>query len=98
MKESFGEGTIGTSRGKAHCKSLFLARHLSLFFCTGKIEGSQDCTFLFQDGLANYKAHYSLSWFKPPPLGSNSPTSSDLISRRNSVYNGVSTVLEKFAK
>jgi hypothetical protein len=31
-KESFGEGTIRTSRGKAHCKSSFLAHQLSVFF------------------------------------------------------------------
>jgi hypothetical protein len=31
-KESFHEGTIGTSRGKACCKSPFLAHQLSVFF------------------------------------------------------------------
>jgi hypothetical protein len=34
---------------------------VSVFFCTGKILGGQDHTFMFQDGLANYKAHYNLS-------------------------------------
>jgi hypothetical protein len=34
----------------------------------------------------NYKAHYSLSWFRPL-LGGNSPTSSDLILKMNSGYN-----------
>jgi hypothetical protein len=32
MKESFGDGTIRTSRGKARCKSPFLACQLSVFF------------------------------------------------------------------
>jgi hypothetical protein len=52
--------------------------------------------FLFQDGLANYKAHYDLSWFKSC-LGGNSPTSSGLILKMNNGYNGVSRELEKFA-
>jgi hypothetical protein len=30
-------------------------------FCTKKIEGGQDRSFLFQGGLVNYKAHYGLS-------------------------------------
>jgi hypothetical protein len=44
-----------------------------------------------------YKAHYVLSWFRPL-LGVNSPTSSGLILKMNSGYNGVSRALEKFAK
>jgi hypothetical protein len=43
------------------------------------------------------QAHYSLSWFKPLP-GGNSPTSSSLILKMNSGYNGVSRELEKFTK
>jgi hypothetical protein len=35
----------------------------------------------------NYKANYSLSWFKPF-LGGNSPTSNGLILKMNSGYNG----------
>jgi hypothetical protein len=35
-KESFSEGTIGTSRGKAHYKSLFLACQLSVFFAPAR--------------------------------------------------------------
>jgi hypothetical protein len=34
---------------------------LSVFFCTSKIHGGQDRTFLFRGGLVNYKAHFSLS-------------------------------------
>jgi hypothetical protein len=45
----------------------------------------------------NYKAHYSLSWFRPL-LGGNSPTSSGLILKVNSGYNGVSKEHEKFMK
>jgi hypothetical protein len=45
----------------------------------------------------NYKAHYSLFWFKPL-LGGNSPTSYNLILKMNSGYNGVSGGLNKFAK
>jgi hypothetical protein len=43
--------------------------------------------FLFREGLANFKARYSLSWFRPL-LEGNSPTSSGLILKMNSGYNG----------
>jgi hypothetical protein len=66
-------------------------------FCTRKIQSGQDCTFLFQDGLANYKEHYSSSWFRPL-LADNSPMSSGVILKMNNGYNGVSRVLEKLAK
>jgi hypothetical protein len=45
----------------------------------------------------NYKVHYGLSWFKPL-LGGNSLTSSSLILKMNSGYNGVSKELKKFTK
>jgi hypothetical protein len=45
----------------------------------------------------NYKAYYDLSWFRPL-LEGNSHTSSSLISKMNSGYNGVSIELEKFMK
>jgi hypothetical protein len=45
----------------------------------------------------NYKAQYSLCWFRPL-LGGNSPMSSGLILKMNNGYNGVSSVLKKFAK
>jgi hypothetical protein len=66
-------------------------------FCIGKIQGGQDHAFLFRGGLANYKAHYVLSWFRPL-LGANSPMSSGLILKMNSAYNTVSGEIEKFAK
>jgi hypothetical protein len=66
-------------------------------FCTGKIQDGQDRAFLFRGGLVNYKAHHLLSWFKPL-LGGNSPTSSGLILKMNSGYNGVSRALKKFTK
>jgi hypothetical protein len=66
-------------------------------FCTGKIRGGQDYAFLFRGGLANYEAHYLLSWFRPL-LGGNSPTSSCLILKMKSGYNVVSRALKKFAK
>jgi hypothetical protein len=89
------ERTIGTSRGKGCCKSLFLACQLSVFFCTGRIQGGQDCVFLFRGGLVNYKTHYGLSWFRPL-FGGNSPTSSDFILKMNSGYKGVSRKHKKF--
>jgi hypothetical protein len=85
------------SRGKARCKTPYLAHQLSVFFCTSKIKGGQDCAFLFQGGLANYKAHHRLSWFRPL-LEGNSLMSSGLLLKMNSGYNGGSRELEKFAK
>jgi hypothetical protein len=45
----------------------------------------------------NYKAHYGLSWFRTILRG-NSPTTSSLILKMNSGYNGVIRELEKFMK
>jgi hypothetical protein len=45
----------------------------------------------------NYKAHCSLSWFRPLLRG-NSPMSSGLILKMNNSYNGGSRELDKFAK
>jgi hypothetical protein len=56
-------------------------------FCIGKIQGGQDCAFLFRGGLVNYKTHYNLSWFIPL-LGGNSTTFNSLILKMNSGYNG----------
>jgi hypothetical protein len=39
------EGTIKTSKGKAHYKSPFLVRQLSVFFCISKLQGGQDHVF-----------------------------------------------------
>jgi hypothetical protein len=45
----------------------------------------------------NYKAQYDLSWFRLLIRGNNA-TSSGLILKMNSGYNGVSRELEKFTK
>ncbi len=50
-----------------------------------------------RDGPTNYKTHYDLSWFRPLLRG-NSLTSSGLILKMNSGYNGVSKEHEKFMK
>jgi hypothetical protein len=48
--------------------------------------------------MKNYKAHYSLSWFRPQLQG-NSPTSNVFcIEKEEQCYNGVSQELEEFAK
>jgi hypothetical protein len=36
MNESFSDGTIGTSRGKAHYKSPYLVCQLSVFFAPAR--------------------------------------------------------------
>jgi hypothetical protein len=66
-------------------------------FCTSKIHGGQDHTFLFQGGLVNYKAQYGLSWFRAL-LGGNSPTSSSMIFKMNNGYNRVNREVKKFTK
>jgi hypothetical protein len=66
-------------------------------FFTGKIQGGQDHAFILCGGLANYKAHYGLSWFRSL-LGGNSPMSNGLVLKMNSGYNGVSRELKKFTK
>jgi hypothetical protein len=65
-------------------------------FCTGKLWGGQDRTLQFRGGLANYEAHYDLSWFRSLLRG-NSPTSSGLILSMKICYKGVSRELNKFA-
>jgi hypothetical protein len=45
----------------------------------------------------NFKTDYRLSWFRPLLRG-NSSTSSGLILKMNSGYNGVSKDLKKFVK
>jgi hypothetical protein len=64
-------------------------------FCTGKLRGGQDRAPQFQCGLANYEAHYDLSWFRPH-IGGNSTTSSGLILKMNRCYKGVCRELYKF--
>jgi hypothetical protein len=59
--------------------------------------GGQDRAFQFRDGLANYKVHCDLSWFKVL-LGGNSPTSSGMILKMNRGYNGVSRKLNKLTR
>jgi hypothetical protein len=66
------------------------------YFLHSQEQGGQDCTLQFWGGLANYKAHGNLSWFRPLLRG-NSPTSSGLILKMNWFYNGVSRELTKFA-
>jgi hypothetical protein len=56
-------------------------------FCTDKIWGGQYRMFHFQCDLANHKAHYDLSWFKPL-LGGNDPMFSGLILKMNRDYKG----------
>jgi hypothetical protein len=64
-------------------------------FCTGKLWGGQDHAFQFRGGLANYEAHYDLSWFRPVH-GGNSPMSSSLILKMSMCYKWVSRDLENF--
>jgi hypothetical protein len=84
------DGTSRTSRVKAHCKSSFLAHQLSVFFTPVRYTVVKIvCSYskMVLRTIKNYKAHYILSWFKPL-LKSNSPTSSGLIFKMNSGYNG----------
>jgi hypothetical protein len=61
------------SRGVARSKSPILARQLSMFFASEGM-GWCSCSEVVLRSMKNYKAHYSLSWFRPL-LRDNSPTS-----------------------
>jgi hypothetical protein len=72
------DGTIETSRGEAHCKSPCLACELSVFFALTRYRVVKvACSYseVVLQTMKNYKAHNSLSWFKPLLRGS-SPTCS----------------------
>jgi hypothetical protein len=84
---STDDGIIRTFRGKARCKSPFLAHQMLVFFCTSNKQGGQDHAFQFRGGLAHYRAHTNLSYFRTL-LGGNRPTSNGLILNMNRVYNG----------
>jgi hypothetical protein len=67
MNVSFGDGTIRTSRGEAHCKSLFLACQLLVFLAPPRyrvVKIACSCSEVVLRTMKNYKAHYSLSWFR----------------------------------
>jgi hypothetical protein len=79
-------------RGKACCRSLFLACQLSVFFALARyrvVNIACSCSMVVLQTTKNYKAHYSLSWFKPLLQG-NSPTSSVFfVVEEEQCYNGV---------
>jgi hypothetical protein len=65
---SANDGTIRTSRGKPHCKSPFLVCQLLVFFAPARYRVVKILRFYSEMVLRtmkNYKAHYSLSWFRP---------------------------------
>jgi hypothetical protein len=66
-------------------------------FCISMVQGGQERVFQFHGCPAKYKAHYSLSLFRPLLIG-NSSMLGHLILKMNSGYNGVSRELKKFAK
>jgi hypothetical protein len=91
MNESFGDGITGTSRRKAHCKSPLLAHQLSVFFAPARcrvVKITCSCSEVVLRTTKNYKAHYSLFWFRPLLQG-NSPTSSIFVlKKKNNVTMG----------
>jgi hypothetical protein len=91
MNESFSDGAIRTPRGKACCKSPFLARQLSVFFAQARyrvVKIMCSCSDVILQTMKNYKAHYSLSW-STPMLRGNSPMSSIFVTEEDEqCYNG----------
>jgi hypothetical protein len=68
MNESFGVRTIGTFRGKACYKFPYLARQLSVFFAPARymvVKIMHSYSEMVLQTMRNYKAQYSLSWFRP---------------------------------
>jgi hypothetical protein len=64
MNDSFGEGTIGMSRGEAFYKSPFLVYQLSVFFAPVRhrvVKIAYSCSEVVLQTMKNYKVHYSLS-------------------------------------
>jgi hypothetical protein len=62
--ESFGDGAIRTSRGKACCKSPFPACQLLVFFAPVRYSVVKNaCSYseVVLRAIKNYKVHYSLS-------------------------------------
>jgi hypothetical protein len=83
--------TIITSKGEARCKSPFLAHQLLVFFAQAKyrvVKIACSCFEVVLQTMKNYKAQYSLSWFRPLLRG-NSPTSSVFVlKKKNNVTMG----------
>jgi hypothetical protein len=90
MSEGFSAGTIGMFREKTHYKPPFLAHQLSLFLAPARyrvVKIACSCSKMVLRTMKNYKAHYSLYWFRPL-LYSNSPTSSIFDIKDEQCYNG----------
>jgi hypothetical protein len=91
MNESLGDATIRMSKGKVRCKSPFLVCQLSIFFAPARyrvVKIMCSCFEMVLRTMKNYKAHYSLSWFRPLLRG-NSPTSKVFVlKKKNSVAMG----------
>jgi hypothetical protein len=69
VNESFGDGTIGMSRGEARYKFPYLVSQLSVFFALARytmVKIMCSSSEVVLGTMKNYKAHYNLSWFKPP--------------------------------
>jgi hypothetical protein len=91
MNESLGDATIRMSKGKVRCKSPFLVCQLSIFFAPARyrvVKIMCSCFEMVLRTMKNYKAHYSLSWFRPLLRG-NSPTSKVFVlKKKNNVAMG----------
>jgi hypothetical protein len=94
---SVDEGTIGTSRGKARCKSPFLARQLSVFFAPLRYMVVKIVCFCSEVVLRTTK-HTMVYHGLGPSLEVIALRPRSLILKMNSGYNGVSRELENFVK
>jgi hypothetical protein len=87
------DGTIRTYRGEARYKFPFLACQLSMFFALARYRVVKIvCSFsmVVLQTMKNYKAHYSLFWFRPLLRG-NSPTYNIFCDEEEEqCYNGLS--------
>jgi hypothetical protein len=93
MNKSFGDGTIGTSREEAHCKSPFLTRQHSVFFALARYRVVKImCSYseVVLRTMKNYKAHYNLSWLRPLLRVNSLMSSVVCIEEEEQCYNGVS--------
>jgi hypothetical protein len=85
--------TIRTPRGEARCKSPFQTCQLSVFFEPVRyrmVKIACSCSEVVLQTMKNYKAHYSLSYFRPLLQGNSLTSSIFCIEEEEQCYNRVS--------
>jgi hypothetical protein len=93
---SDGDRTIRTSRGKARCKSPFLAHQLSMFSASTRIGWSRSHIPVLRWSCELQSTQWSI--MVHALLGGNGPMSSGMILKMNMCYKRVSVIPDFYAK